>query len=409
MSKSHFDPKTRVRLFLACSACCGLLLLYQGRLLSLATTAVLACSQQQQPTLTTSSSSSHQQEPQQPSTTVNNNSNNLALAGSLAKLRKQLTPGQEEQFARSKPIYIDLGLSDAADTAHHLSKGYSVVAVDAFLPWIHKAQERFATEIAQNRLLLFNVGLSTKEAEAMPLYYKQEGSVIASFVKEKGCQGAVRSDRCKHTDVEVVRCEAILRLINAQVELMKVDIEMLHHTCLRGLHNLESELLPKYVCWEEHDKPFGPARVERPLTDAKLILGMYELGYSEAKIVMQGPKAFKYYGIPQEAAGFGQGSGTQTPEEMMHYRSHEINPYDNNNKNKNAGGANKNFDTDWRRVHDIFQQGIFAPAQGQRPHFFSPVSGTYYDICMKKDPRSKYLRRMRQDPESFPLASYADK
>ena len=33
----------------------------------------------------------------------------------------------------------------------------------------------------------------------MPLYYKTEGSVIASFAKEKGCQGAVRTSLCKHT------------------------------------------------------------------------------------------------------------------------------------------------------------------------------------------------------------------
>jgi hypothetical protein len=35
----------------------------------------------------------------------------------------------------------------------------------------------------------FNVGLATEEAEAAPLYYKQEGSVISSFVQIKGCFG----------------------------------------------------------------------------------------------------------------------------------------------------------------------------------------------------------------------------
>ena len=371
---------------LLCCAFCGLLL-YQGLVLWFsvtpwsAHTATLECSQQH---ISGNLTPSQQQ------------STNHRLAGSLAKLRKQLSPGQEEQFDRTKPIYIDFGLSDAADTGHHLSKGYSVVAVDAFPSWIHRAQETFAPEIANHRLLLFNVGLSTKEAEAMPLYYKQEGSVIASFVKEKGCQGAVQTRRCKHTDVEVVRCESILRLINARAELMKVDIEMLHHTCLRGLHRIESELLPKYVCWEEHDKPFGPGRVKRPLTDAKLLLGMHELGYDQVKLVMQGPKAFRYYGIPRETAGFGQGSGTQTPEEMMHYRSHESH-------------ENGKFDTDWRQVHEIFEQGIFAPAKDKKPHFFNLRGGTYYDICMKLSPEASELRLKRQDPESFPLASFADK
>lgn len=330
-------------------------------------------------------------------TTAESNTQPDRLAGSLAKLRQQITADQEEHFDRSKPIYIDFGLSDGADTAHHLSKGYSVVAVDAFLPWISKAKEKFASEIAANRLLLLNVGLATEEAEAMPLYYKQEGSVIASFVKEKGCQGALFDPtKCHHTNVEVVRCESILHLINAQAELMKVDIEMLHHTCIRGLHRIPTHLLPKYVCWEEHDKPFGPARVERPVTDAKLIMGLSELGYDGVKIVMQGPKAWKFYGIDRDAAGFGQGSGTQTPEEMMHYRSYEDH-------------ENGNFDTQWRPVHEIFSQGIFGPGTKDKPsHFFNVSGGTYYDICMKLSPNAANARIKLHDPESFPLASYAE-
>jgi hypothetical protein len=109
--------------------------------------------------------------------------------GSLLKLRKQLAPDQEANFDRSQKIYVDFGLSDAKDTELHLSKGYSVASVDAFLPWITKAKEKFCKEIAQNRLMLFNVGLATDEAEATPLYFKQEGSVISSFVQNKGCQG----------------------------------------------------------------------------------------------------------------------------------------------------------------------------------------------------------------------------
>ena len=316
------------------------------------------------------------------------------LFSSMKRLRQQLEPGQEENFDRSKPIYLDFGLSDAADTGHYLSKGFSVVSVDAFSPWIQKAKEKFATEIASNRLLLFNVGLSTKDSAAMPLYYKQEGSVISSFDETKGCQGAVGTSRCHHTDVEVVRCESILHLLNAQAELMKVDIEMLHHTCLRGLYKIaDTSLLPRHVCWEEHDKPFGPGRVPRPITDAKLILGMFELGYDRIKIVMQGPKAAKYYNIPKESAGFGQGSGTQTPDEMMHYRSYE----------DNQDGS---FDTKWRSVNDVFSQGIFGEGKDKPRHFFR--GATYYDICMKLTDNAAEIRTARQDPESFPLASFAD-
>jgi hypothetical protein len=109
---------------------------------------------------------------------------------------------------------------------------------------------------------------------------------------------------------------------------------------------------------------------------------------------MQGPKAARYYGISREAAGFGQGSGIQTPDEMMHYRSYETNP-------------DGKFDTNWREVHDVLQQGVFAPGSNKAPHFFYLGGGTYYDICMKLGNDAATNRAKRQNPDSFPLASYA--
>jgi hypothetical protein len=55
-----------------------------------------------------------------------------------------------------------------------------------------------------NQLLLFNVGVATEEAKAMPLYYKKEGHVIAFFVENTGCQNLPPgSPICRHTDVDV--------------------------------------------------------------------------------------------------------------------------------------------------------------------------------------------------------------
>jgi hypothetical protein len=55
------------------------------------------------------------------------------LSGSLAKfLYQQVPKAQAGTLDRSKPLYLDFGLSDAADTSVYLAKGYSAVAVDAF-------------------------------------------------------------------------------------------------------------------------------------------------------------------------------------------------------------------------------------------------------------------------------------
>jgi hypothetical protein len=87
--------------------------------------------------------------------------------------------------------------------------------------------------------------------------------------------------------VQVLQCAAVLQLGAKQADAIKVDIEMLHHSCIRGLHHLDSLLLPKTVCWVEQDKDFGSAKISRHVTDVKLILGLYELGYDGIKIVLQ--------------------------------------------------------------------------------------------------------------------------
>lgn len=316
------------------------------------------------------------------------------LFKSLAKLRQQVGETQIANWDRSRPIYIDLGLSDAKDTELFLSKGYSTLSVDAYLPWIETARTKFAAEIASHRALFFNVGLGLDdEDEPMPLYFKTAGSVIASFVREKGCQGAVYTKKCQHVDVPVVQCDAILTLANVQAEIFKVDIEMLHHSCIRSLHRLDTDLLPKYVCWEEHDKPFGEDKSKRPITDTKLILGLHELGYDGIKLVMQGPWSAKFYGLEKGQAGHGQGSGTLTPEEMMHYRSYEDN-------------EGQKFDTAWRTVERVLQQGVFAPGNDKKPQTFTGKA--YFDICMKLSPEAARLRELRTKQRNFSLGSYAE-
>jgi len=57
------------------------------------------------------------------------------LPSPLATLHSQVSPSALATFvshSRSSKIFFDLGLSDGADTELHLSRGYSVIAVDAF-------------------------------------------------------------------------------------------------------------------------------------------------------------------------------------------------------------------------------------------------------------------------------------
>lgn len=291
------------------------------------------------------------------------------------------------------PLYIDFGLSDGADTRHHLSRGYSTISVDAYAPWIEKAKEEFKDEVNDGRAVFFNVGVSTKDEDSLRLYFKEEGSVIASFEPSKGCQNISPSNpRCKHIDVAVVKCEAVFQIAGRAATVAKVDIEMLHHACIRGLKNVPTKILPKVVCWEEHDKPFGSAEILRPITDVKLILGLSELGYDKVKVILSGPAARRFYQISEDQAGTGKQSGTMTPEEMMHYRSYE------------QSEDRKTFDTKWRSVSHVLKEGMFYHPPDSPRHYAESLN--YFDVCMKLGDNAEKARDILSRSENFPLSSY---
>ena len=259
---------------------------------------------------------------------------------------------------------------------------------------MEKAKEKFKDSIDGGKLLVFNVGLGMEEGLPMPLWYKFEGSVTSSFVKNKGCSGLQKGKPCLHTDVEVIHCNAILDLIKMSPEIWKVDIEMLHHVCVRSLSHSDPKHLPKYVCWEEHDKPFGSSKTQRPITDMKLILGMYELGYDEIKVVMAGRPAPKWYGAENKetAKSAGQNSGSLKPEEHMDYLSFE-------------SSKDGKFNRKWVSVDQVVNRGLFrVPARDDGINF--QKNGMFFDVCMKKALDAEDIVKIRKEPENFPLGLY---
>jgi hypothetical protein len=365
------------------------------------------------------------------------------IAAATGKLQAQLTDVKQLQDFRQiliekmkadnntnvANLYFDFGLSMGLDTKLYLSKGYSVVSVDAFLPWVEKARKDHSKAVNHDhKLIAFNVGVTDPSArdfnaEGMPLYFIKEGDVRASFMQEKGCVGyPVDAPECKHVVVPTVPCESIVQLIGTgggisdggtpiRAEIMKVDIEMMHHTCLRALQNVDTNLLPRYVCWEDHDKDFGTARLKSPIMDTKLILLLFELGYDGIKIVMQGEAAAPFYGFrnPREA-GLWKFSGNLHPEEMLHYRSYEQNNVTYYQKRGKWLPALV-FDTHWRSVSDVLLEGVMSPGRAV-PGTNLPLAKhfnrekTYYDLCMKLNlaDNAQASRSIRQHPENFPIS-----
>mmetsp|Transcript_22705 Transcript_22705/g.37568 ORF Transcript_22705/g.37568 Transcript_22705/m.37568 type:complete len:406 (+) Transcript_22705:122-1339(+) len=321
------------------------------------------------------------------SPTINTSGNSSSSFSSMRTILQQLKGNQNEKFDRSRPLFIDIGMNNGHDTMHHLQQGFSVIAVDAFGPHVDKIKEQITPAHKDyHNLLVFNVGLSTSENEGsvMPLYYLRKGHPMASFNKAKACGmlGTKYMNRCQSSKVQVVNCLSVLEIGGKSADYLKIDIEMMHHVCLQALHSLPSLLLPKIVCWEDHDKPFGTARVPAPVTDMKLILSLWELGYDGVKIIGQGPVAMELYGKRYDV-GNGQKSSKLTPDQQLH-----LDPW------------TQNYDTQWKTIDYILHQGIMP----KHNLTGSTYPGLYYDICMKLADDAESLRDVRHQKENQPIS-----
>ena len=319
-----------------------------------------------------------------------------SITTSLNKLYKAVDEQKVVNFDKNNPIFLDIGLFEGDASAYYLQKGYSVAAVEAYNGHVEKAQERFRKDMILNKFLLYNiaVGNTNNQESEVPLYYKKEGSVIASLVRRKGCQMAEHEPMCKWVKVPVVPCETILQSLGVAPQLMSVQLNMMEHSCIRGLHRLNNpELLPKQVCWLEHDKQFGDASlgIARPLTDIKLVLGMYELGYETMKVIVRGRGDHAYYGYQSKD----EKPVLYDPNAAMHFRKYEDHLVED--------ATMRTFDTDWVAVETVLAAGLYN--FGVKPR---PSKSAYFEICMELSEFANEIRTYRKDnPDSVPLSSFA--
>jgi hypothetical protein len=57
-------------------------------------------------------------------------------------------------------LIYDIGMHNGNDTAYYLFRGFRVVGVEANPLLVEQVRERFAAEIASNRLTVLNTGTS---------------------------------------------------------------------------------------------------------------------------------------------------------------------------------------------------------------------------------------------------------
>jgi FkbM family methyltransferase len=172
-------------------------------------------------------------------------------------------------------LIYDIGMHTGKDTAYYLKKGFRVVAVEANSELVRGVSERFATEIAADRLRIFNVAISEVAGPTTFFINEQKdewGTLSREFVERNEALGTT------HRAIEVPGVP--LGEIIAECGIpyyAKVDIEGADLLCLRAFHDFHEK--PPYISIESSLVDYDSAFSE--------FAQMWILGYREFKIVNQ--------------------------------------------------------------------------------------------------------------------------
>ncbi|HWE10030.1 MAG TPA: FkbM family methyltransferase [Solirubrobacteraceae bacterium] len=174
-------------------------------------------------------------------------------------------------------LIFDVGFHNGEDTEHYLSKGFRVVAVEANPVLVSQGRQRFAREIADERLIIEDAAVAPENG-SIELWVNESNDEWSSIDRSVGSRdgsgrGAVSvsaaTGRAHPVEVNAVRFDALLARHGVPYYL-KIDIERADFHCLRAL---DPDHLPRYLSIEAHALEYFCA--------------LHELGYREFKCVDQ--------------------------------------------------------------------------------------------------------------------------
>lgn len=164
-------------------------------------------------------------------------------------------------------LIFDVGVNDGVDSAYYLTKSRRVIGVEASPPACERLQRRFASEIAEGRYTLLNVGIARDRGE-MPFWVCDDHPDWSSFSQEIASRQGSR-----HHPVTVPTCSfADVIAEHGVPTFAKIDIEGHDRLCLEAL---TPDTAPPYIS------------VELSHADGSLVDLLAELGYRDFKIVSQ--------------------------------------------------------------------------------------------------------------------------
>jgi FkbM family methyltransferase len=160
---------------------------------------------------------------------------------------------------------FDVGMNNGDDSAHYLSNGYRVIAIEANPLLVELGRRRFREEIAAGQMVIEAVGVCERPGRA-PFWINETRSVFSSFDRDRASRGIAQ---CYSVDVECVTFDTLLKKYGVPF-YVKLDVEGAEAHCLGSLGSVG---IPKYVSVEAEG--------------LECLMLLWELGYRQFKIVDQ--------------------------------------------------------------------------------------------------------------------------
>lgn len=145
--------------------------------------------------------------------------------------------------ADSTGLVFDIGFHNGDDSAYYLSRGCTVVAVDANPLLVHQGVERFSSDIASGRLTLVNAALWHTCGETVPFYINEIYSGKSSIDPDRDQPGG----RSHRIEVGTITIAELFRKYGVPWYL-KIDIEGADQIVLDTLP--QESGMPRYISCE---------------------------------------------------------------------------------------------------------------------------------------------------------------
>lgn len=184
-------------------------------------------------------------------------------------------------MSKCKPNLIyDIGLHQGEDTEFYLEKGFEVIAFEADPILADQCRRKFATQIADQRLIIVEGAIvdarSCGSASTVKFYRNETHSVWGTISDEWAKRNESQGHSSSSIDVHAVNIADSIRLYGIP-HYMKIDIEGADVICLRAL--LDFAIRPDYVSIESEKREFSKLTEELQLLET--------LGYSMFMAVQQ--------------------------------------------------------------------------------------------------------------------------